>query len=573
MGESLMADQDNGNLAAGAGNAPENRWANHAKAALGLSSSLAIAGLLFGAFWMGRPYNLKPETQELAKRLESSLREHYVPPENVERGESEEKSETDGNKTTQWTFHPFRVTVPKRLNNNGLRKTLRQDMTALNVRVMNKERDPNEPEIDKLAFYLGKYEFAEMILLPSVEDVIATNRSVLRSSSTQLADITDKVLKGLNLSPAHTREDAVPREDLNSLWNYTHFTAQLPPGLTLGALKEKMEAMIALPDARVEVGNRLQGDVNMQITLGGRTCVGLACSVTPAAPPARPEPVNLDTAMEGGILGSEPEESMELVETSEPTEAPAIPDENAPVAAPVPVVESTVTQPEPQGSESKKIRLAIIIDDGGYVRADTYRVLKLDPRLTLAILPNTPHGKATAQEGSDLGFEIMLHMPMETHSTTEQAVEGTIYTAMGKKEIQKLTNNALNQYPAVVGINNHTGSKFTEKAKKLGYVFEVLEQRDLFFIDSYTKNTSVALETARKAGLPTARRDVFLDNDEDEASILAQFEVLVKTAIEEGSAIGIGHFQKPNTAKVLAEEIPKLKNAGIELVHVSELLQ
>ena len=167
----------------------------------------------------------------------------------------------------------------------------------------------------------------------------------------------------------------------------------------------------------------------------------------------------------------------------------------------------------------------------------------------------------------------MLHMPMDSHSQSEQAVEGTIYSAMGKAEIQKLTNNALDQYPEVKGINNHTGSKFTENAEKLGFVFEILEQRGLYFVDSFTKNTSVAFETARKAGIPAARRDVFLDNDEDVASIRKQFDELVALAIKNGSAIGIVHFQKPNTSKVLTEEIPKLENAGIELVHVSELVQ
>ena len=163
-------------------------------------------------------------------------------------------------------------------------------------------------------------------------------------------------------------------------------------------------------------------------------------------------------------------------------------------------------------------------------------------------------------------------MPMESHSKKEEAVEGTIFGAMGQKEIQKLVNNALDQYPEVVGINNHTGSKFTENEEKLGFVFEVLKERNLFFIDSFTLNTSIAYEAARKAGIPTARRDVFLDNNADEASIRAQFDELVKQTIAQGSAIGIGHFQKPNTAKVLAVEIPKLKNAGIELVHASELL-
>ena len=47
----------------------------------------------------------------------------------------------------------------------------------------------------------------------------------------------------------------------------------------------------------------------------------------------------------------------------------------------------------------------------------------------------------------------------------------------------------------------------------------------------------------------------------------------MEKTLKNGRAIGIGHFQKPNTAKVLAAEIPRLAEKGITLVHASELVE
>jgi len=298
--------------------------------------------------------------------------------------------------------------------------------------------------------------------------------------------------------------------------------------------------------------------------------------------------------LDDGITGSEPDESLDEPSGTPdmvvspvvvpPAPAPATtppPETPAPVPptkeAPAPKAVAPVASPEPQPSASllpgASVRLAILIDDGGNNRSHGDRILALDNRLTLAILPNTPFAAEIAEEGAQKGFEIMLHMPMETHSATVKNVPGTVLINMEKDEIQRLTKEAIDQIPHVVGINNHTGSKFTSDREKMDFVVEVLKERGLYFVDSVTINTTVAFESAREAGIPSARRDVFLDDATDIASVRRQYERLLKIARENGVAIGIGHFQCPATAKVLAEEIPKLAEAGIELVHASELVQ
>ena len=54
---------------------------------------------------------------------------------------------------------------------------------------------------------------------------------------------------------------------------------------------------------------------------------------------------------------------------------------------------------------------------------------------------------------------------------------------------------------------------------------------------------TIAETTMEVFGVPTARRNIFLDNDDDEEKITEQFMKLVKKSEELGSAIGTGHVK------------------------------
>ncbi|MGB5353228.1 MAG: divergent polysaccharide deacetylase family protein, partial [Woeseia sp.] len=100
---------------------------------------------------------------------------------------------------------------------------------------------------------------------------------------------------------------------------------------------------------------------------------------------------------------------------------------------------------------------------------------------------------------------------------------------------------------------------------------ELHAHEGLFFVDSYTTHQSVAMQAAVDAGVPAARRDVFLDNDRSAEGVAAAFEKLKRVARRRGSAIGIGH-PYPETLKFLEQVLPQLSAEGIELVSLSELI-
>lgn len=219
----------------------------------------------------------------------------------------------------------------------------------------------------------------------------------------------------------------------------------------------------------------------------------------------------------------------------------------------------------------RKARIAIIIDDGGYGGKLTDIILGLDTNLTLSILPNTPYGTAISRDAAALGFEIMLHMPMENHSP-DMVHEGQLDVDMNPGDVRRLTEDALKQIPEAVGINNHTGSKYTEVDSALKDFMDVIDDTGLYFIDSRTSPKTIALDVAKSFSIPSNQRDLFIDHDEDKESIRRRFKQSMEIALENGEAIVIGHF-RPNTAELLVELLPELEENGIELVHVSEIIQ
>ncbi len=103
-------------------------------------------------------------------------------------------------------------------------------------------------------------------------------------------------------------------------------------------------------------------------------------------------------------------------------------------------------------------------------------------------------------------------------------------------------------------------------------VLYLLQDRDMYFIDSYTSQNTVGWEMAEKLGIPTGKRTVFLDNEENTEYIRGQLEELVTRAGALGSAIGIGHYRRV-TYQVLRKYIPYYESQGVRFVRISEIVQ
>lgn len=251
------------------------------------------------------------------------------------------------------------------------------------------------------------------------------------------------------------------------------------------------------------------------------------------------------------------------------TAAPATPTE-APTATPT-IAATATPRSAPASPPPGAPKLALIIDDCGQWLPTERGFIALDIPITLSVLPYV-HGTATiAQEAHDAGKGVMLHLPMEPLSEIYPG-PGEVKTSMTDAQVQDQVRDDLAQVPLAQGVNNHEGSKASADSRVMRDVMQVMneEHHDLFFIDSRTNSASVGQRIASDAGIPSAARDVFLDNKETVAYTEAQLREAVAIAKRTGSAIAIGH-PRPTTLEAVRDMIPQLRAQGIDFVLAGSL--
>ncbi len=222
--------------------------------------------------------------------------------------------------------------------------------------------------------------------------------------------------------------------------------------------------------------------------------------------------------------------------------------------------------PAPSGAQ-----LAIVIDDCGQWLRTERAFIALPVPLTLSVLPDVPYTHLIAGEAAAAGKGVMLHLPMETISGLNPG-PGKVTTEMSDAQIAARVGADLADVPLAQGINNHEGSKATADPRVMRDVAAAMKKHgNLFFLDSLTIGDSVAAATTRDAGIPTATRDVFLDDRADVAYVEAQLLAAARVARERGSAIAIGH-PRPTTLAAIRALIPQLQADGIRFVLVHDLI-
>jgi len=248
--------------------------------------------------------------------------------------------------------------------------------------------------------------------------------------------------------------------------------------------------------------------------------------------------------------------------------------ERADVEGPAAVEAPRPEPPQPPAPVPPSAQVAIVIDDVGYHDELDALASGIPFPLTFAVLPGLASSAASAARLRSAGGEIMLHLPMEPERYPEKDPgPGALFTFMTHEEIRRTLREDLRLVPGVSGVNNHMGSLFTVREDLLKVVFEELRRHELYFIDSRTTTSTAAQRVARRHGVPSGRRSVFLDNEDDADAIAAQLEQLFRVARDKRKAIGIGHYRE-TTLLVLASEVPRLrrKYPDVMLVHASHIV-
>jgi polysaccharide deacetylase 2 family uncharacterized protein YibQ len=216
-------------------------------------------------------------------------------------------------------------------------------------------------------------------------------------------------------------------------------------------------------------------------------------------------------------------------------------------------------------------RLAIILDDLGSDGAAAAAVFALPYPLTISVLPDHPHSIDIANEAHRRGYQVMLHLPMQSVSN-EKPESAELHPGMSAREVTTLVDRFVHDVPNVNGVNNHQGSQSTTDPKLMAELMPVLRERHLFYIDSRTTAETVAYDTAQRLGVRSAFRNVpFLDDIATIAAVRTQLDLALRGAQQKGEAIAIGH-PRPATLQALREVLPQAKAQGVHLVFASDLV-
>ncbi|GHD46836.1 hypothetical protein GCM10017083_16430 [Thalassobaculum fulvum] len=216
--------------------------------------------------------------------------------------------------------------------------------------------------------------------------------------------------------------------------------------------------------------------------------------------------------------------------------------------------------------------IAIVLDDLGIDKRRGRRAIELPAAVTLAFLPYATDLDEQTALARQRGHELLVHVPMQPHGHNSDPGPNVLDIQLGAAEVRRRIDWNLKQFEGYVGVNNHMGSLFTESDEGMRLVAEEMGARGLLFLDSLTSARSVGEATALGLGVPTTRRDVFLDNTDTAAEVEYRLAQTERIARETGSAIAIGH-PRDATLNVLEEWIPKARAAGFVLVPLTAVVE
>lgn len=223
-----------------------------------------------------------------------------------------------------------------------------------------------------------------------------------------------------------------------------------------------------------------------------------------------------------------------------------------------------ITLEEPQGM------LYFVIDDVGNNLFQLKPFLELPMKITFAVLPGLKYTKKAIDLIREAGKDYIIHQPMEAIGGQNPG-PGALLLGMTQDEVRTIVTENIKDYYDVRGMNNHMGSAGTADYQLMSYLYNVLKERKMSFLDSRTTSKSVGRELADIAGIPFAERSIFLDNSKEREAILEAVEKGLNVSEKKGHAVMIGHIWTEELADILLDLYPALLENNYVLNNLTDL--
>lgn len=218
--------------------------------------------------------------------------------------------------------------------------------------------------------------------------------------------------------------------------------------------------------------------------------------------------------------------------------------------------------------DSHKPKVVIIIDDIATPKqlSDIVAIQDAGLKLTPSIFPVAQGNTQMLERVAHLEF-FMVHLPLEALAYKDELDTISIYDS--EDSIKRKIARIKQTLPNTLYINNHTGSKFTERRANMEFLLSVLDSHNINFVDSRTTQNTTLPEIAKAQNRLILYRDIFIDNALDSHSLNTQINEGIKIAKARGYAILIAHPHKETLNAIRTAKNGALRE--VDVIYLNEL--
>jgi Uncharacterized protein conserved in bacteria len=178
----------------------------------------------------------------------------------------------------------------------------------------------------------------------------------------------------------------------------------------------------------------------------------------------------------------------------------------------------------------------------------------------------------TAQIANEYKKEILIMLPMEPlPKTFSQYDQSQIKIHYQEEEIKTIIKDAIEAIPSFSGFCNFYGNRVLEDSRVMKIVYNEIQKHHGYFLITTNSKKSVAKTIASEMKLPYQKIDYTLNSDNPTSTIADSLRYCAILAQKTGKVLIRGHASE-SLLIALQNTLPQLKQNGIRLVYVSEIL-
>jgi len=217
-------------------------------------------------------------------------------------------------------------------------------------------------------------------------------------------------------------------------------------------------------------------------------------------------------------------------------------------------------------------RILLILDDmgHGYGRARLESCFALPPTVAFSIIPGTAQAARTAARCTEQGRDYLAHLPWQPLQPEGPPERLLARVDTSPERLARILEQTRRELPALVGANNHQGSRACLDSAFLERFALAWQPLGLPFVDSRTVAGSRVPAELGAAGIAVFENQLFLDHVDERGAIAEKLAELEQLARRRELTIAIAH-PRPNTLALLGPWAARLP-AGLELVSATAAL-